>query len=240
MEALSRCALTPRAKGRVCASWYSTSVSWLRRLRAASRDFSFRSSVFDLWEENGTRQVARGTPPPGVPATSLGLEVSPLGAPFLAPDFTCLGPSPCGPPCGALLQASPLGCVPKVLCPLRDLAVAHFPSLRRRLGDREAPRWEGVVELAGVQGRDGALRDPASQAPFPPSFLFSDKLIFKDRDISKSNDTPKGPKRGRAPLRVTQQTNPCSALHLYTNILQMPDFSECECLCVCPCVSLPR
>lgn len=48
MEALSRCALTPRAKGSVCASWYSTSVSWLRRLRAASRDFSLRSSVLDL------------------------------------------------------------------------------------------------------------------------------------------------------------------------------------------------
>lgn len=48
MEALSRWALTPRAKGSVCASWYSTSVSWLRRLRAASRDFSLRSSVLDL------------------------------------------------------------------------------------------------------------------------------------------------------------------------------------------------
>jgi len=128
MEALSRCALTPRAKGRVCASWYSTSVSWLRLLRAASRDFSFRSSVLDLWKGNGTRQVARGTPPLGVPATSLGLAVSPLGAPLLAPKFTCLGPSPCGPPCEALLQASPPGCVPKALCLLPDLAVAQFPS----------------------------------------------------------------------------------------------------------------
>lgn len=61
MEALSRCALTPRAKGSVCASWYSTSVSWLRRLRAASRDFSLRSSVLDLRASAAFTGGARGT-----------------------------------------------------------------------------------------------------------------------------------------------------------------------------------
>lgn len=60
MEALSRCALTPRAKGSVCASWYSTSVSWLRRLRAASRDFSLRSSVLDLRASAAFTGGARG------------------------------------------------------------------------------------------------------------------------------------------------------------------------------------
>lgn len=137
MEALSRWALTPRAKGSVWASWYSTSVSWLRRLRAASRDFSLRSSVVDLraWAAftGGDSGKTRGGRDEHVGSCHLGpglvegwaaaaqasmcgpVEFAALSGPGMAtlwsppsPEFTCGLASPC-----CLLRLAPLCGAPR-------------------------------------------------------------------------------------------------------------------------------
>ena len=193
MEALSRWALTPRAKGRVCASWYSTSVSWLRRLRAASRDFSLRSSVLDLrawaaftggapgrervgWDKHvGCCHMGLGFREGGQSRDCAGLAVWPgrvAGALWAWVDYTAESLLASGFICP---RASP--CRPPVLhSSPRRAQGRSVPSLTYLLFILRAweawrtgrpPAGRGLAELARSQGREGARR--CLQPPRPPA-----------------------------------------------------------------------